>query len=107
MIELNNEHYMSEYGVVPEFKAGVHFGKVISAQIGDLKREIVFNGDIVNTTSRIQQLCNDYKEELLLSGDLLSCLKDIPENYIQENLGNIKLKGKKEEINIYSIKQKI
>ena len=104
---MNREHYLSEYGAIPEFKAGVHFGKVISAQIGDLKREIVFNGDIVNTTSRIQQLCNDYNNELLISGDLLSCLKDIPEYFIQENLGNIKLKGKEEEINIYSIKQKI
>ncbi len=105
MIELNREQYLSEYGVIPEFKAGVHYGKVISAQIGDLKREIVFNGDIVNTTSRIQQLCNDYNKELLISGDLLSCLKDIPEYFIQENLGNIKLKGKEEEINIYSIQK--
>jgi adenylate cyclase len=105
MIDLNREQYLSEYGVIPEFKAGVHYGKVISAQIGDLKREIVFNGDIVNTTSRIQQLCNDYNKELLISGDLLSCLKDIPEYFIQENLGNIKLKGKEEEINIYSIKK--
>ena len=107
MIELNREQYLSEYGVIPEFKAGVHFGKVISAQIGDLKREIVFNGDIVNTTSRIQQVCNDYNKDLLVSADLLLCLKDIPEYLIQENLGNIKLKGKEEEINIFSIKQNI
>ncbi|MFC2083436.1 adenylate/guanylate cyclase domain-containing protein [Bacteroidota bacterium] len=106
-IELNHKLYLSEYGVIPEFKAGLHFGKVISAQIGDLKREIVFNGDVVNTTSRIQELCSDYNRELLVSGDLWSCLKDIPEYFIQENLGKIKIKGKEEEINIYSIRQKI
>jgi adenylate cyclase len=107
VIDLNQNHYLSEYGVIPEFKAGLHFGKVISAQIGDLKREIVFNGDVVNTTSRIQQLCNDYKSELLISSELLSCLNDIPEYFIKKNIGNIKLRGKEEEINIYSIKQKI
>lgn len=105
MIELNRENYLSEYGFIPEFKAGVHFGKVISAQIGDLKREIVYNGDVVNTTSRIQQLCNDFNKELLISGDLLSRLKNIPDNFIQENLGNKKLRGKEQEISIYSIKK--
>ena len=103
IVKKNRQNYLSEYGFVPEFKAGVHFGKVISAQIGDLKREIVYNGDVVNTTSRIQQLCNDFNKELLISGDLLSHLKNIPENIIQENLGDIKLRGKEQEINIYSI----
>ena len=105
MVELNRENYLSEYGFIPEFKAGIHYGKVISAQIGDLKREIVYNGDVVNTTSRIQQLCNDFNKELLISGNLLSRLKNIPDKFIQENLGNIKLRGKEQEINIYSIKK--
>jgi len=106
IIELNKKQYLSDYGVVPEFKAGVHFGKVISAQIGELKREIVFNGDVVNTTSRIQQLCNNYNKELIVSSDLLLCIQNLPKNYIRENLGNIKLKGKEERIILYSIENK-
>ncbi|MGB6647488.1 MAG: adenylate/guanylate cyclase domain-containing protein, partial [Bacteroidota bacterium] len=39
----NREEYLSTYGVMPQFKAGLHFGKVITGQIGDLKREIVYN----------------------------------------------------------------
>ena len=31
---------------IPDFKAGLHFGEVISAQIGDIKREIIYNGDV-------------------------------------------------------------
>ena len=37
----NSGNYFKNFGVRPEFKAGLHFGKVVSAQIGDLKREIL------------------------------------------------------------------
>jgi adenylate cyclase len=47
------------------FKAGLYFGKVVSAQIGDLKREIVYNGDVLNTTARIQAECNTYQRDCL------------------------------------------
>src|SRR5678815_1062717 len=47
----NSENYFKNFGVKPEFKAGLHFGKVISAQIGDIKREIVYNGDCLLYTS--------------------------------------------------------
>lgn len=33
--------------MVPEFKAAVHAGDVITAQIGELKSEIVHNGDVL------------------------------------------------------------
>ncbi|MDO1451979.1 adenylate/guanylate cyclase domain-containing protein [Rhodocytophaga aerolata] len=46
----NKEKYLKKYGLQPEFKAGLHCGKVISAQIGDLKREIVYNGDVLKTS---------------------------------------------------------
>jgi adenylate cyclase len=101
-VEQNKQQYMDEYGVIPEFKAGVHCGKVIIGQIGDLKREIVFNGDVLNTTARIQELCNTYRQELLVSRRLLAQLK-LPVQYAQEHLGSIKLKGKQHEINIFGI----
>ena len=73
-------------------------------QIGDLKREIVFNGDVLNTTSRIQELCNTYNQELLISRRLLAQLR-LPLDYNQEHLANVKLKGKETEIHIYGITQ--
>jgi len=101
-IEESRHQYLSEYGVVPEFKAGVHFGKVIIGQIGDIKREIVFNGDVLNTTSRIQDLCNTYHQDLIISRRLLSLLK-LPDNYNQEYLGKIKLRGKEFDTHLYGI----
>jgi len=104
-IEENQKYYFSKYGVVPQFKAGVHFGKVIVGQIGDLKREIVYNGDVLNTTSRLQDLCNKYNQELLVSGSLLSQLK-LPANINKDFLGKVKLRGKEKDIHIYGVTQK-
>jgi len=42
---------------------------VICAQIGDIKREIVYNGDVLNTTARIEEQCNKYDSELIISGE--------------------------------------
>lgn len=100
----NRKYYRSKYGVIPEFKAGVHIGEVISAQIGDIKREIVYNGDVLNTSARIQEQCNVLKRELLLSGMLLKKL-DIENEYTAEKLDSIKLRGKESIIDIYSLKQ--
>ncbi len=105
-IEENRGNYLSEYGVVPQFKAGVHFGKVIVGQIGDLKREIVYNGDVLNTTSRIQDLCNKYNQELLISRRLLSQLK-LTTEYDQEYLGQVKLRGREKDIHLYSVTKKV
>ncbi len=105
-VETKREKYLYEYGTFPQFKAGVHFGKVIGGQIGDLKREIVFNGDVLNTTARIQELCNTYHEELLISRRLLYQLK-LPKNYNQNYIGEVKLKGKETEFTLYGITEKV
>ncbi|UCH65820.1 MAG: adenylate/guanylate cyclase domain-containing protein [Ignavibacterium sp.] len=101
-VEENKEDYLKKYGVVPRFKAGLHFGKVITGQVGDIKREIVYNGDVLNTTSRIQALCNEYNHDFLISGSLLSLIS-IPVHLEQQSLGKVKLKGKKDEIEIYAL----
>ena len=95
---------MREFGTIPQFKAGIHYGHVIVGQIGDLKREIVYNGDVLNTTSRIQELCNTYNQDLLISRKLLLQL-ELDQNYKQNYYGKVKLRGKETEIHLYGISQ--
>jgi adenylate cyclase len=95
-------HYIKEFGVKPEFKAGLHFGKVVSAQIGDLKREIVYNGDVLNTTARIQNECNKYQRNFLVSGILMNRLQQI-NGFQWEKLDIVKLRGKENEVELFSV----
>lgn len=98
------KYYRDKYGDIPDFKAGLHFGEVISAQIGDIKREIIYNGDVLNTSARIQEQCNVLKRELLISGMLLNRL-DIENEYSAEKVDTIKLRGKENAIELYSLAQ--
>ncbi len=100
----NKKYYRDKYGEIPSFKAGLHFGEVISAQIGDIKREIVYNGDVLNTSARIQEQCNKFKRELLISGKLLNKL-NIKNEYKSEKLDTVRLRGKDSSIEIFSLMQ--
>lgn len=71
-IEARKEYFLLNYGVCPEFKAGVHCGKVTVAEVGEIKTEIAYHGDVVNTASRIQSLCNSFQKDLLVSESLLT-----------------------------------
>jgi adenylate cyclase len=97
----NEENYLKKFGVRPEFKAGLHFGKVISAQIGDLKKEIVYNGDVLNTTARIQNECNKYQRDCLVSGMLMGRLKQ--NGYHWERIDAVTLRGKETEVELFSV----
>lgn len=98
----NKKKYFKNFGVEPEFKAALHFGKVISAQIGDLKKEIVYNGDVLNTTARIRNECNTYQRDCLVSGTLMRQLKPV-NGFRWEKLDTVALRGKEKEVEIYSV----
>src|SRR6266542_853071 len=98
----NSENYLKNFGVKPEFKAGMHFGKVVSAQIGDLKREIIYNGDVLNTTARIQNECNKYQRDCLVSGTLMNRLKQM-NGFQWERIDAVTLRGKETEVELFSV----
>jgi len=97
VIRVNSEKYMKRFGLTPEFKAAIHYGKVTTGEIGIIKKQIVHTGDVLNTTSRIQSLCNDYNQKLLISSDLMDLL-NLPKEFIPRNLGGVKLKGKSKKV---------
>lgn len=92
-IELLENKYRKEYGIVPSFKAGLHWGKVTVGEVGILKRELTYSGDILNTASRIQQKCREFNVDFIASGDIVKELS-ITNHYITRFLGYIKLRGK-------------
>ena len=93
---------MKEFGLVPGFKAGFHHGKVTMGEIGVVKKEIVFTGDVLNTTARIQSLCNSLKTGLLISQDLLEILH-LENKYDVAEMGEFELRGKKAKMKLYQV----
>jgi len=101
-IHSKRHHYLKEFGHVPEFKAGLHFGKVITAEIGDLKKEIVYSGDVLNTTARIESMCNQYDHKLIASEELVKSLS-LPQFITPVPLGQVSLRGKSESMPLIAL----
>ena len=75
-IKKQSRKYKKTFGLLPEFKAGIHLGEVTTGEIGVIKRDITFSGDVLNTTARIQGLCNQYEVDILVSDELLRAIAD-------------------------------
>ncbi len=101
-IESLAEGYQQRYGVVPRFKAGLHYGQVTIGEIGKIKKDIVFSGDVLNTTSRIQDLCNTYETDLLASLEVIEKLKDTLGLFINP-VGFIELRGKQVPVSLFAV----
>ena len=95
--------YQEKYGFVPGFKAGLHCGIVVTGQIGDIKKEIVFQGDVVNTASRIKEICSSLGAKILLSRALLDELPMQNSPYKALRVGAFLLKGKEHEVELFSV----
>ena len=66
------------------------------------KKEIVYHGDVLNTTSRIEGKCNGLGEKILVSEDVLNFI-DLNQEFTVEKKGNIELRGKVDKLNLYGI----
>ena len=99
VIEKKRQRYLDQFGVVPEYKAGVNVGEVMTAEIGDLKRGLVFNGDVLNTGARIQGECARLGRRLLSSADLSARLT-LPDGWSAEEMGSVTLRGKSEPVEL-------
>ncbi|RNC80148.1 MAG: adenylate/guanylate cyclase domain-containing protein [Winogradskyella sp.] len=95
-------YYNTKYGFMPEFKAGIHFGKLMVAEVGTVKKDLAFHGDVINTASRIQSLCNSYGKKLLVSESVLTKL-NISDTHYELISQDIELRGKQERLKIYAI----
>ncbi len=96
------DRYDREYGFTPVFKAGVHCGSVIAGEIGIIKRDITYSGDILNTTARIQGQCNLLGSRFLISKPVYDLIED-PRNWTFDPKGSIELRGKKEELELLAV----
>jgi adenylate cyclase len=100
-IDLRRDYYLRTYGAVPAFKAGLHGGPVMATQVGAIKTELVFHGDVLNTTARIEAQCNALNSRLLLSAALYAALPH-PARFRFQALGEFPLRGKAGTVALYS-----
>ena len=104
MGELNRkaDYYLQQYGVQPEFKAGANIGDVTVTEVGDIKRDLAFLGDTMNTAARIEAQCNQNDAVLLISEVLHERLPK-SESLDRKLVDKLTLRGKQQMVGIYSV----
>jgi len=91
-----------EFGTVPRLRAALHAGPVITGEVGGSRRAIVFHGDVMNTTSRIENATRELGRPFLVSGDALERM-DGRESYAFTDLGLRQLRGREAGMRIYAV----
>lgn len=101
-IQKKSERFRRHYGIVPEFRVGIHVGDVTVGEIGIIKKDLAMSGDTMNTTARIRSACNELNEKFIVSKDFAE--KSSLESFQLENLGLVDLKGKATGVELFSLK---
>jgi class 3 adenylate cyclase len=94
--------YRAEFGLVPDFRAGMHAGPVVVSQCGDSHRQVAYFGDTMNVAARLQGLCKEKERALLVSGELLRRSNPAPDLGI-EALGATQLRGRAAPIEVFAV----
>lgn len=105
-LETRRNYYESKYGVFPQFKAGTNIGYVTVLEIGTIKREIAYLGDVLNTAARIRDQCGIFQEPLLISEMLVKRLVSVSNNFALSRIGMAELKGRAETVQLFGVKER-
>ena len=103
-IQSRKNHYEEKYGIIPSFKGGMSYGKIMIAEVGEIKREIAYHGDTINVASRINGICKHVGVEFLISESAYQLVfHDSRYEFNYEK--DVLLKGKANSIKVYSVLQ--
>jgi len=102
-LQTKKNYYLNRYGLEPFFKCGMDCGEVTVAEIGDIKREIAYHGDVLNVAARIEKQCTPLNKKMIISEYLEQELPEKLNGFQKEKIGDIELRGKKEKIELFSI----
>ena len=76
---------------------------MVAGEIGIIKRDITYSGDVLNTTARIQGQCNALDTFFLISRDLFNYIQPSTEKWVIQSKGDIQLRGKEHNIELIAL----
>ena len=102
LIEERRDHYLARYGAVPDFRASLHYGEIVAGEIGDVRREIAYVGDTLNSAARLLDAAKEMGREVLASADLLAQAA-LPAEVTAEKLPMISVRGRAQPLAVSAL----
>lgn len=94
--------FREQFGVDPELRGALHVGEVIAGEVGEVRRAIVFHGDVMNTAGRLEQATREVGCRFIASAPALSALGPLP-GVETHDLGALALRGRLEPIHAFCV----
>jgi adenylate cyclase len=91
-----------EFGAAPKIRGSLHFGPVIVGEIGDVKRAIVFNGDVMNIAARLEELSRNVDGGFIASRAAMALFGSAPPFGVRD-LGRLPIRGRADGIDVVGI----
>ncbi|HEU5194038.1 MAG TPA: adenylate/guanylate cyclase domain-containing protein [Methylomirabilota bacterium] len=101
-LEREAARYTRDFGVVPRFRGGLHGGRVTAGELGDLRQQIVFVGDILNVAARLEEYAKRSGLDLVVSGALLERLA-LPPDLASTACGDLPIRGRETPVAAYAV----
>lgn len=78
---------------MPHFKASLNEGNVTVAEVGLVKTEIAYHGEVLHVGARVLSLCNELKAGLLITSNVFDKISGSA-SYNFETVESVGLRGK-------------
>lgn len=102
LIERHHKHYLERYGAVPTFRAALHYGEIVAGEIGDVRREIAYVGDTLNTAARLLDAAKEIGRDVLVSDELLTVAR-LPAGVEAEKLPTLSVRGRAQPLAVSAL----
>ena len=94
--------FCTAFGEVPQLRGALHLGEVAAGEVGEQRRAIVFHGDAVNATSRLEQATRELGCRFLVSGEALEALGPLQDLRLHD-AGTLTLRGREQPMRAWSM----
>jgi len=102
ILQRNKNYFKRQYGIIPEFRAGIHTGEITIGEIGVIKKDLAMSGDTMNTAARLRSATSELNQKVIISKDFAA--QTNLKNWQAINLGLVDLKGKESAMELFALK---
>ncbi len=102
-LEKYKSYFEKKYQLFPVFAASINSGEVMATEVGEIKKELAFHGDVLNTAARIQKQCKKYRKYILVTRDFAAQLIKAKTKYKLKYVDIVKFIGKERVVKIYGV----
>ena len=103
-IKRQKEKYLTKYGFVPQFTVGLHCGKVTTAEIGEVKSQVIHYGEVIHTSAMIKSEFKRLNKTFLITDRLVEKL-NLPSSLNMIKCGQFERSDPSNPIDLYTINE--